>query len=940
MEMDQNSKAMKDGWSKGRYVRFIFGMFLLMLGITLLSDASPLGEFLTYASAFFFGIYYPLFGASFIALGLCLCFLKHWRWSHKHTVTLIGLVILLLSVFSFSSLFIVAEQEDLVFSDALHAYEERFIGFAGHPYHVDDFSMLPSLGAGYLGLLSVAVFNESWGVLGNIVFYSILLIIGAFLCLFYPISDIVQEVKRKMDEKVSYTSPNQRRTKNEPKPIVRSQEVFSNEEKPVVSAVCAHVPSSNYTQGGFSTSNFLEKKDRPLVSMDSYDSKNVYQKEKEPEVNPQPSLSMDRVDPLVEKDRFDDQKNVPQASFTSLSYAKAEEKGPSSVSDFSALTGNDTEEMKTEKKEEVIPPTTAIVDPSYRKAPLKDFNPLLEQAKNVRESKSRPAVENEVRIDYQEETGEESTPNDDSITPMEEDEESVEALFFEMKEKKRQEKIEQKELEKEKRLASLMKYVNDKPRVYSYSLPTDSLLEDKDSGDMMQQNSDAALEKAKVINQVFEDFHFPAKAVSFTIGASVTRFNIQTEPGVKADKMETLLSELQRALKGDQSVRIQTVVEGRSTSGIELGNAKQMPVTFKSVFEEIEKDTKENLLLPIGKDISGNIITYPLNEMPHLLVAGTTGSGKSVLVNCMIMTLIMRNYPSQLKLMLIDPKQVEFAKYNMEPHLLCPVIQDTEKAIVALKKLVDEMERRYSILRENNVVKIAQYRMLRLERGDDSLEELPDIAVFIDEFADLMNTGGQMIADYVQRLSQKARAAGIYLVIATQRPSKDAIPMMIKSNITCRVGLSCSSQVDSRVILDENGCETLVGKGDLLFKCPGKRSLLRCQSAFISDEEMDRVLEYVRKNAGDPSYNKDFLDLQVQAESEDEQTQMTLDEIFDDVKDYVMVTGICSRSSIMRNFSLSYAKADQMLLRLKNLGIIKAVQGGKNVVVMRKKMED
>lgn len=933
MENDQNRSDFEKAWSKGRYVRFLFGMLLVMLGVTLLSNATPLGEFLTYVSAFLFGIYYPVCGVVLFSLGLCLCFLKKWKWTRKHSVTLIGVLLLLVSVFSFSSIFIITENQDLVFADVLHVYEQRFIGFAGNPYHVDDFSMLPSLGAGYLGLLSLAVFNESWGVLGNVVFYSIILITGVVISLFHPVEDIVKEIKKRMDEKVSYTSPNQRKTKNEPKPIVRSQDVFSREEKPVVSPSVNSV-SSNYTQGGFSTSNFLEKQERPLVSMDSYDSKNVYQKEKEPEATSLPTMTMDRVDPLVEKDRFEDQKNAPQASFTTVSYAK-KENGPSSLSDFSALKNEVKEEVKTPLSQ-----PSYEEDPSYHKVP-KDFNPLVEQARNVKESKAKPAVENEVRIDYEDKKKEEEeTPVEDNIAPLEEDEDSMEALFFEMKEKKRQKEMERKELEKEKRLASVMKYVSAKPRVYSYSLPNDSLLEDKDSGDMMQINSDAALDKAKVINQVFDDFHFPAKAVSFTIGASVTRFNIQTEPGVKADKMETLLSELQRALKGDQSVRIQTVVEGRSTSGIELGNAKQMPVTFKSVFEEIDKNTEDNLLLPIGKDISGNIITYPLNEMPHLLVAGTTGSGKSVLVNCMIMTLIMRNYPSQLKLMLIDPKQVEFAKYNMEPHLLCPVIQDTEKAIVALKKLVDEMERRYSILRENNVVKISQYRTLRQERDDDSLEELPDIAVFIDEFADLMNTGGQMIADCVQRLSQKARAAGIYLVIATQRPSKDAIPMIIKSNIICRVGLSCSSQVDSRVILDENGCETLVGKGDLLFKCPGKRSLLRCQSAFISDEEMDRVLEYVRKNAGDPSYNKDFLDLQVQAESEDEETQMTLDEIFDDVKDYVMVTGICSRSSIMRNFSLSYAKADQMLLRLKNLGIVKSVQGGKNVVVMRKKMED
>ncbi|MFA6829706.1 MAG: DNA translocase FtsK [Bacilli bacterium] len=510
-------------------------------------------------------------------------------------------------------------------------------------------------------------------------------------------------------------------------------------------------------------------------------------------------------------------------------------------------------------------------------------------------------------------------------------------LYYAYKAKKEMEAQQRLDLEKKQKMASVLQYVSSSPISYKYALPTDSLLSNIDDSYKRDTNIRTAKEKAAIIDNVFHDFNFPAMIKSITVGASVTRFNVQTEPGVKADKIETFVSDVQRALNGDQSVRILSVVEGCNTSGVEVGNSEPMAVAFKDIFTQIEKDTEHNLLIPIGKDINGKIITHPLDDMPHLLVAGTTGSGKSVLINCMIMTLIMRNYPSQLKLMLIDPKQVEFAKYNLEPHLFCPVIQDSQSAIIALRKMCDEMDRRYSVLKQNGCVKISEYRMLRKGR-EDTLAEIPDLVVVIDEFADLMNTGGSEIAGYVQRITQKSRAAGIYMIIATQRPSKDAIPMIIKSNIICRIGLACSSQVDSRVILDENGCEALVGRGDLLFKCPGHKSLQRCQSAFISNQDMDQVLSYLRQMGGNPNYDPNFIDLQPEDEGQ-ETVVKSSEEVYQDVKDYVMITGICGRSEIMKEFSLSYLKVDNILLNLRNEGVIQLIQGGKSVVVRRMRTE-
>lgn len=923
----------EEKWTNKRYLRLLIGVLIICLSVFGISNFTILGQFITYSFSFLFGIFYPLILSIIILIGLLLVFCNHISFKKNVVFYIVGFILLLLSMLSLGSKNIFDSNSTMKFTESTSVFKNQMLSFSRYPFVVDDFSCLGNLGGGIIGLVCYSLLASLWGSTLTCTFYSLLLFIGVLFFLYQPISLLIQEVKKRKLAKVEYDSPN-KKGKATIKPVVRNdKQIFDNIEirdnNPVVTeevkktSIQAEFSSSRYGNS-FNQYNKIEEEPKPKV-----DEIEEYKK----------STLNSNVNPLVEKDVADDVNLSRQGFFKTNSYTSnkkvekvEEESKPLTIDDIKLVKKTD-EEKPVEIVEPIVEPKPVEI-----KTQKPDFNPLERQAENVKNIVKSEPVQNEINIDYSNSDDEVIQSDEDEMEFEETDEERIERLFFEMKERKENKQKSLKEQEKQARLSSVMKYVSDKPRVYSYNLPNDDLLEEQDSGDKLEENKQAALGKAEVINRVFQDFHFPAKAVSFTIGASVTRFNIQTEPGVKADKIESLLSELQRALNGDQSVRIQTVVEGKSTSGVELGNAKQMPVSFKSVFQEIEKDTKNNLLLPIGKDISGNIITYPLNEMPHLLVAGTTGSGKSVLVNCMIMTLIMRNYPSQLKLMLIDPKQVEFAKYNMEPHLLCPVIQDTDSAVVALKKLVDEMERRYSLLREYNVVKISEYRKKQLD--NPMMEELPDIAVFIDEFADLMNTGGDMIEESVQRLTQKSRAAGIYLCIATQRPSKEALPMLIKANIICRVGLSCSSQVDSRVILDENGCETLVGKGDLLFKCPGKRSLLRCQSPYISDEEMDKVLDYVREEAGNPNYNKDFIDLQVENETEDSETIKTLDQIFDDVKEYVMCTGICSRSHIMNFASLSASKADQMITRLKNVGIIKSAPGGKNVVVIRKKIGD
>lgn len=567
-------------------------------------------------------------------------------------------------------------------------------------------------------------------------------------------------------------------------------------------------------------------------------------------------------------------------------------------------------------------PTSSSYDHAQENRDYSYFNPLEEQAKRA----SKAINNTSITIDM---SKKEEEDKDDEVELS--DEEKNQIKIDEYFKKKRDEEARAKALKEEEdraKKAELYKYVSNVERFYTYPLPDDTLLDDIDDSSKIEENRNAAQEKGHIIDQVFEDFNIKAKVQSSTIGSSVTRFNIALEKGVKSEKLTSIITELQRALKGDKSVRIETVVEGQDMPGIEIGNAKSMAVSFKEVFTTIEQNTKDNLLIPIGKDISGNIVTYPLNKMPHLLVAGTTGSGKSVLVHSIIMTLLMRNYPSRLKLMLIDPKQVEFNKYQMEPHLFCPIISDAEQAVIGLAKLCDEMDRRYQILKEYGIVNMDEYRELKATSKNPSMIEIPDIVCIIDEFADLMQTSDGAVTDSIQRITQKARAAGIYMIIATQRPEKNVIPGVIKSNIPCRIGLSCSSTIDSRVILDEVGAETLLGKGDLLFKCTSNRNLVRAQSPFISNNDIARVLDYLKLKAGVPNYSPDFLDLKPDIEEDPNSSYgSTPEEMYEKIKDFVISTKICSKSVLMKNFSLSYSKSEQILNRLKQDGIIESVQG-------------
>jgi outer-membrane lipoprotein carrier protein len=465
------------------------------------------------------------------------------------------------------------------------------------------------------------------------------------------------------------------------------------------------------------------------------------------------------------------------------------------------------------------------------------------------------------------------------------------------------------------------------------------------------------VETSQRIEQQLRNFNVKAKVKDVLIGPVVTRYELELDPGVKASKVTGLDTDLARALMF-RAIRVAEVIPGKPYIGIETPNDHRQMVPLRDVLDSDEfRHSKALLSMALGKDISGKPVVVDLAKMPHLLVAGTTGSGKSVGVNTMILSLLYRVKPEEVKFIMIDPKVVELSIYNDIPHLLTPVVTDMKKAANALRWCVDEMERRYqllSALRVRNIEgfneKIDEYNALNMPipnplwRPGDSmdslappLEKLSYIVVIVDEFADLMMVAGKQVEELIARLAQKARAIGIHLILATQRPSVDVITGLIKANVPSRIAFTVATKIDSRTILDAVGAESLLGKGDMLYSPQGSTELIRIHGAFMSDDEVVRVVDDW-KARGKPNYIDGILDGNDENESDSEPNldrSGEIDELFDEVVDFVVSTGTTSISAIQRRFRVGFNRAANIMDQLEEQGIVSAAQNGKREVLAR-----
>lgn len=465
------------------------------------------------------------------------------------------------------------------------------------------------------------------------------------------------------------------------------------------------------------------------------------------------------------------------------------------------------------------------------------------------------------------------------------------------------------------------------PQVGEYRYPPLELLEeDSDTGNNLRTYKAMAIEGARKLEDTLSSFGVAAKVINISRGPAVTRYELQPSAGVKVSRIVNLSDDISLNL-ASSGVRIEAPIPGKAAIGIEVPNKEISTVFLREVIESPDFiQHSSRLAFAIGKDISGECIVADIARMPHLLVAGATGSGKSVCINSLIISLLYKASPDEVKFLMVDPKVVELGIYNGIPHLLIPVVTDPKKAAGALNWAVQEMVNRYKLFADKSVRDIKGYNELLKREGEQSL--LPHVVIIIDELADLMMVAPNDVEDAICRLAQMARAAGMHLVIATQRPSVDVITGVIKANIPSRISFAVSSQVDSRTILDMAGAEKLLGKGDMLFYPVGKPKPIRVQGAFVSDKEVEKVVEFV-KSQGSAEYDSNIIE-EINSENEPvESAPGDNDELLPRAIELVVETGQASVSLIQRKFKVGYARAARIIDQMEERGIIGGYEGSK-----------
>lgn len=549
------------------------------------------------------------------------------------------------------------------------------------------------------------------------------------------------------------------------------------------------------------------------------------------------------------------------------------------------------------------------------------------------EEKAAQAAMQDIEVEQAEteadpETGEILDDEDLSYSPMDFDEvdytESGEYDPHEPLDFDREEEIEEAEADTDVEVDFTAKENLD------YKLPTINLFA-PDKPKNQSKEKRIVRENIKILEETFASFGIKVTVERAEIGPSVTKYEVKPAVGVRVNRISNLADDLALALAA-KDVRIEAPIPGKSLVGIEVPNSEIATVTFRELWEQSKTDASKLLEIPLGKAVNGSVRSFDLAKMPHLLVAGSTGSGKSVAVNGIIASILMKARPDEVKFMMVDPKMVELSVYNDIPHLLIPVVTNPRKASRALQKVVDEMENRYELFSKVGARNIAGYNAKVAEYNAQSEYKqvpLPLIVVIVDELADLMMVASKEVEDAIIRLGQKARAAGIHMILATQRPSVDVISGLIKANVPSRIAFAVSSGTDSRTILDENGAEKLLGRGDMLFKPIDENHPVRLQGSFISDEDVERIVAFV-KNQAEADYDDSFDPGEVtESDLDTGGGDDEGDPLFEEAKALVIETQKASASMIQRRLSVGFNRATRLMEELEAAGVIGPAEGTK-----------
>ncbi len=469
----------------------------------------------------------------------------------------------------------------------------------------------------------------------------------------------------------------------------------------------------------------------------------------------------------------------------------------------------------------------------------------------------------------------------------------------------------------------------------SYEFPPIQLLK-KGGASSNKGTKKAVADTATKLQKTLYSFGAPAKVENVSVGPAITRYELKPSEGIRVGKIAKLADDIAYSLAAE-SIRIEAPIPGKQAVGIEIPNTVKEIVHFREVVESNEfKNAKSKISVGLGKDISGEVVVADIGKMPHVLIAGSTGSGKSVCINTLISSILYNAKPSEVRMIMVDPKMVELQVYNGIPHLLIPVVTDPKKAAGALNWAVQEMENRYQAFADKGVRDLKGYNEKLTKEGET--RRLPSIVIIVDELADLMMVSPKDVEDAICRLAQKARAAGMHLVIATQRPSVDVITGLIKANVPSRIAFAVSSQVDSRTILDMAGAEKLLGKGDMLYYPIGASKPQRVQGAFVSDDEVESIVNFIKSNGGEAKYNDDIIEQIENANKSDQEKNLEgegasdddgADPFLMDAIDLAVEMGTASASYLQRKFKIGYVRAGRMIDQMYERGIVSGFEGSK-----------
>lgn len=546
-------------------------------------------------------------------------------------------------------------------------------------------------------------------------------------------------------------------------------------------------------------------------------------------------------------------------------------------------------------------------------------------ANSYKEKKEQESTQNYIQADIAEIEVEQEIDKptylrkEQSIEPKESKkvkEHNIIELVHEIKEQKNTIVVEELE-ENAKLLATIEKGNVEKPK--NFKLPSVEFLQ-KPNNKAHSVDESELDGKIKFLIEKLAHFKIDGDVVRTYAGPVVSTFEFKPAANVKVSRILNLQDDLAMALSAE-TIRIQAPIPGKDVVGIEIPNEKIDTIYLRELIDsKLFQESSSPLTIVLGKDIVGKPFITDLKKLPHLLIAGTTGSGKSVGINAMILSLLYKNSPDQLRLLMIDPKMLEFSIYNDIPHLLTPVITKAKQAIVALNNMVHEMERRYSLMSENRTKNIESYNdKVKREGG----EHLPYIVVIIDELADLMMTSGKDVEISIARLAQMARASGIHLVVATQRPSVDVVTGLIKANLPSRISYRVGQKVDSKIILDQQGAESLLGKGDMLFTPPGSTGLVRLHAPWSTEEEIEKIVDFIKSQRA-PNYDKSFLVEENENSYSSNESYEELDPMFDEARNVVLTDRKTSISYLQRKLQIGYNKSARLIEQLENEGILSA----------------